>query len=313
MYRHSVSFEETSPIPRRGTRMIAPVSGTLVALFLSAGAFAQSAEKSLTRSMGGATACHFGQDADGKPCAPTLPPQAQSTTAGNAYFGDDGPPPAPAPTPVIPPPAPAPKPKPAPAPKPPAPEATTDPAPLHETPVPAPAPPPPAPPAANYADELTDFGVKPQAYLQTNVGSATPLTIPNGRIVTTMQLKRAMDEARGARLIVIDAWEDSAHATISGAYRIPYAGRFGTFQDQTQTALLSELNKLTGRDLSVPLVFFCAGAKCWESYNASLRAMAMGFKNVYWYRGGMAAWNSANLPTSQSRSSSAGPTDDLHQ
>ena len=33
------------------------------------------------------------------------------------------------------------------------------------------------------------------------------------------------------------------------------------------------------------------------SYNAALRFDALGYENLYWYRGGIAAWKAANLPT----------------
>jgi rhodanese-related sulfurtransferase len=32
------------------------------------------------------------------------------------------------------------------------------------------------------------------------------------------------------------------------------------------------------------------------SYNATLTAHDLGFKNLYWYRGGISAWNQARLP-----------------
>jgi rhodanese-related sulfurtransferase len=46
----------------------------------------------------------------------------------------------------------------------------------------------------------------------------------------------------------------------------------------------------------MPIVFFCEGVGCWESYNAALRAEKMGFTRVYWYRGGLDAWKEAGLP-----------------
>jgi len=39
-----------------------------------------------------------------------------------------------------------------------------------------------------------------------------------------------------------------------------------------------------------------AGAECWESYNAALRALRLGYREVYWYRGGVASWQAAGLP-----------------
>ena len=42
---------------------------------------------------------------------------------------------------------------------------------------------------------------------------------------------------------------------------------------------------------------YCVDANCWLSYNAALRLHALGYENLYWYRGGIAAWKAANLPT----------------
>ena len=47
---------------------------------------------------------------------------------------------------------------------------------------------------------------------------------------------------------------------------------FGSFTDQVQTALSNELNQLTNGRKDFPIVFFCEGVRCWESYNAVLRA-----------------------------------------
>jgi PQQ-dependent catabolism-associated CXXCW motif protein len=49
-----------------------------------------------------------------------------------------------------------------------------------------------------------------------------------------------------------------------------------------------------------PVVFFCMGRESWFSVNAALRAKAMGYTQVFWYRGGMEAWKKANLPVVQS-------------
>ena len=41
---------------------------------------------------------------------------------------------------------------------------------------------------------------------------------------------------------------------------------------------------------AVTLVFLCASARCWLSYNAALRAVRLGYADVRWYRGGIEAW-----------------------
>lgn len=157
---------------------------------------------------------------------------------------------------------------------------------------PAPAPRPQAS-QQNYANELTDFGVPPQNLLQSNVGTQTPTRIPGARVITTSQLANALQQ--GQQFLLVDAWDDAQHAMLPGAVRITYAGRPGSFNDNTQRALRQELNRLTAGASNYPIVFYRAGAVCWESYNAALRAVAMGFSQVYWYRGGYLAWQAAGL------------------
>ena len=70
----------------------------------------------------------------------------------------------------------------------------------------------------------------------------------------------------------------------------------GSFQDNIQQRLSAQLSTLTKNNLNMPIVFFCAGVVPGRSYNACLRAEKMGFTRVYWYRGGLNAWQAAALP-----------------
>jgi PQQ-dependent catabolism-associated CXXCW motif protein len=98
------------------------------------------------------------------------------------------------------------------------------------------------------------------------------------------------------RMVLIDALQNQHALTIRGAVHLPYAGSFGTFNDRFQSTLANTLNTLVQGHHEVPLVFFCQGIRCWESYNAALRARVAGFPNVFWYRGGLAAWQEAGFP-----------------
>jgi PQQ-dependent catabolism-associated CXXCW motif protein len=120
------------------------------------------------------------------------------------------------------------------------------------------------------------------------------LIIPGGKVVTTPDLARGINS--GLDFLLVDALKDQHTLTISGADRIPEAGSGGSFTDTTQRTVYKRLLDLTNNDLSFAIVFFCQGSECWESYNAGLRAINMGFTNVYWYRGGLAAWQEAGLP-----------------
>lgn len=68
------------------------------------------------------------------------------------------------------------------------------------------------------------------------------------------------------------------------------------FDDPLQAKLDERLARLTAGDRQRPVVFYCLSAECWLSYNASLRAVALGYRSVLWYRGGIEAWRAAGLP-----------------
>ncbi len=152
----------------------------------------------------------------------------------------------------------------------------------------------------NPADEGSNFGVNPKSGLTRDVGNNTPLAIPGGRVIRTGELEAAFNRGtlEGVPFLMIDAWRrsDSEQVYIPGSKYIGYAGDYGTFDDGIQRGLKEELAKLTNDNLDMPLVFFCIGAKCWESYNAALRAIKLGYRKVYWYRGGINAWQAAHRP-----------------
>jgi PQQ-dependent catabolism-associated CXXCW motif protein len=193
-------------------------------------------------------------------------------------------------------PAPAPQPQPAPINHNPSPQPAPNPIPTPPTPIPpAPIPPTPAPRSQEfYAEENADFHIPPQTILQSNVGTPTPTTIPGGRTVTTMQVAAEMQT--GNRMLLIDALQSPHAQTIKGAISLPYSGASGSFNDQIEARLMSDLARVTQGHKDIPLVFFCVGARCWESYNAALRAHVAGYPNIFWFRGGLAAWEEAGLP-----------------
>jgi PQQ-dependent catabolism-associated CXXCW motif protein len=149
----------------------------------------------------------------------------------------------------------------------------------------------PSAPPGGFADELRDFGVPASKTLQKNVGSATPSTIPGARIAATAEL--VAEIAKGTPMVLIDVLSDTHAQTLPGARGLAGAGNPGSFDDAIQRQFSSALKQVTGGRKDTPVVIFCSGPSCWYSYNASLRAVAAGYSNVYWYRGGIAAWRAA--------------------
>lgn len=165
------------------------------------------------------------------------------------------------------------------------------------------APPPPAqgaaPPQAIRIDpeittfELRDFGVPPVPQLrQGEFAAPTPTSLPGGFLVTTEQLANALNQ--GMVVVLVDVY--------GGTYNIPGSfvgvpmGGPGTFQDAMQQQVSLWLFQITGGNPAQAIVFYCSDPNCWLSYNAALRAVAAGFSNVYWYRGGLQAWQMSGLP-----------------
>ena len=152
-----------------------------------------------------------------------------------------------------------------------------------------------AEPARFYAEEDVDFGVKPQRELQADLGSPTPLELPAGiaRRISTQDLANLIQRENP---LLVDVLDGDHQYSIKDAFRIPEGGRPGNFADRDQQVFAGMLGVLTEDEPGVPIVFFCAGVRCWESYNAVLRAYADGHRNLYWYRGGLAAWSEAGQP-----------------
>ena len=112
------------------------------------------------------------------------------------------------------------------------------------------------------------------------------------------QIARSIEQFGWTNPILIDVLATQHGQTLPNALYMPAGGMPGTFDDNYQTQFAQQLSQATGGDMSRPVVFFCQGASCWESYNAVLRANAGGHTNIYWYRGGLFAWQEAGYAMS---------------
>jgi PQQ-dependent catabolism-associated CXXCW motif protein len=115
--------------------------------------------------------------------------------------------------------------------------------------------------------------------------------IPGGNVVSTQALAQAM--ATGTRMVLIDVLGSSY--SLPGALMATGLAQGGSFADRTQQQATQWLGQVTGGDRSVPIVLYCSDPMCWLSYNGALRVIAAGYGNVYWYRGGLHAWQMTGL------------------
>lgn len=145
------------------------------------------------------------------------------------------------------------------------------------------------------SNEAQDFGVAPTQQLRPTqqLHAPTPTSIPGGRVINTQQLAQLLQGGQG-NVLLLDVYGGPQH--IPGALSAGPAAQGGSFDDQVQQGFGQYLRQATNGDTSRMLVVYCGGVQCWSSYNAALRAMKLGYRNVVWYRGGIEAWQQAGLP-----------------
>jgi len=146
--------------------------------------------------------------------------------------------------------------------------------------------------AAASANEDVDYGLAPVSTLRTaDFHAPTPREVPGAKTIRTGALRDSLQA--DPHPLLFDVLGGDVHASLPGAIWLPGAGRGQSFTDTVQARFAQTLNALTKGDRKRPLVFFCQGPQCWLSYNAALRAVALGYETVYWYRGGIEAWIAA--------------------
>lgn len=142
--------------------------------------------------------------------------------------------------------------------------------------------------------ERRDMGVPATDQLHSGaMHGPTPNSIPGGQLITTKGLTEMVQ--RQMTFALFDVL--GGNETLPGAINAVGAAQAGNFQDQTQQQMGQFLTQLTQGKTDTPLVFYCLSTECWMSYNASLRAINLGYTNVLWYRGGIEAWKAAGFQT----------------
>lgn len=180
----------------------------------------------------------------------------------------------------------APPPQPA-TPAPAAPMAPTTPPPL--APTAAGGQPAPARPTVDYSPTGP---VDPERvrYYETLVAPyGPPLSLNGATVITTDDLVQKLRQRAAGQgdFALIDARDcDEVSDTIAGAACLP-------------SQSLSALQKRV--PVTTPLVVFCHDGGCPLSFELAKLALAGGYSQVFWYRGGINAWTAAGLPRTSTR------------
>ena len=138
--------------------------------------------------------------------------------------------------------------------------------------------------------ERQDAGVQPSNQLHTGAMHApTPNQSPGGQVITTKGLLPLIQGGTGVPVLVLDVL-GNPQMQLPNAAPAAFAAQPGDFNDTVQQQFGQMLMNLTQGNKQIPIVTYCQGPQCWMSYNAALRAIALGYRNVLWYRGGLEAW-----------------------
>ncbi|WP_374568130.1 rhodanese-like domain-containing protein [Ideonella sp.] len=146
-----------------------------------------------------------------------------------------------------------------------------------------------------------DCGLKPVAHQAAltqyqavaQLGTFTPTQLPGATVVTAAEVDQLL--AKGA--IVVDTRNEREYESkhIPGALFIPY--HENSLKDVVYEVSADDFSGVARLDANKPTIFHCNGPECWKSYKASRAALAKGFTKVYWFRGGLPAWEAAGFPT----------------
>lgn len=77
------------------------------------------------------------------------------------------------------------------------------------------------------------------------------------------------------------------------------SGAGGSISDEYQDRLSQKMQQLTSGNRHLPIVTVAWNAERYQGRNLALRLVALGYTNVYWYRGGREAWEVAGLPETE--------------
>ena len=147
----------------------------------------------------------------------------------------------------------------------------------------------------DHAEEDADFGVAPESMLHTDLIAPTPISVPGATTIRTGELVSLLSRLKP---IIIDVALDSWGRSIPDAVGLQGTGHGASFSEKVQDRFNRRMHVLTKGDLSAPIVALCVNSERFTGYNLALRLVALGYRQVYWYRGGVEAWQVNGLPES---------------
>jgi class 3 adenylate cyclase/TolB-like protein/rhodanese-related sulfurtransferase len=149
----------------------------------------------------------------------------------------------------------------------------------------------------DHADPEADFGVPADDRLHANIVGQTPKTAPGATTISTADLASLLASEKP---LVIDAMSPNFwYRSIPGAAGLPWSGFGDETKGPVQDRLGRKLKELTGGNAAMPIVAVGWNSERFDGRNLALRLVSLGYTNVYWYRGGLEAWEVAGQPEAE--------------
>jgi ABC-type phosphate/phosphonate transport system substrate-binding protein/rhodanese-related sulfurtransferase len=120
----------------------------------------------------------------------------------------------------------------------------------------------------------------------------TPTFLPGATVVGADKVEQLIQ----AGALCLDVRTEAEYKTrhIAGARFLPYAEH-----SKKEVGFDRSVDKFelvdTVKDKNAPIIFACNGEECWKSYKAATWALADGYQQVYWFRGGFPEWRKRNF------------------
>lgn len=118
-----------------------------------------------------------------------------------------------------------------------------------------------------------------------------PETLAGIKNITPDELKAWIDQKK--KIVVLD----NRPADEFEKEHIPGAVRLNS-DDLLENSKLAEQAGLKKDDV---IAGYCNGVKCWRSPAVSVMLVDLGYKNVYWLRGGLPDWIKKGYPTAEGK------------
>jgi adenylate cyclase len=144
----------------------------------------------------------------------------------------------------------------------------------------------------DHADEDADFGIEPDQGLRRTLEGPTPTAVPGAITIRTSELVQFLAQRKP---LIVDTGYYPTGRSLPGAVELQYSGLAGSLSDSMQGRLQRVMHDITKADLAAPIVVVGWNSERFDGPNLTLRLVSMGYKNVWWYRGGREAWEINNL------------------